>query len=98
MIELKDLGFAYSRNGKPLFQKLQLQLPAGTICGMLGANGAGKSTLLKLLAGLSFPQQGSCEVLGYTPGDRQPGFLADIFLLPEEFSVPAISATGFPAK
>ena len=62
MIELKELGFRYGRAGKPLFQGLDLQLPAGTICGMLGANGAGKSSLLRLLAGLSFPQQGSCTV------------------------------------
>jgi ABC-2 type transport system ATP-binding protein len=55
---------------------------------MLGANGAGKSTLLKLLAGLSFPQQGTCEVLGQSPGERLPSFLADIFLLPEEIFVP----------
>ena len=46
MIELKDLGFRYGRAGKPLFDRLHLQLPAGTICGMLGANGAGKSSLL----------------------------------------------------
>jgi len=98
MIELKDLGFAYSRNGKPLFQKLQLQLPAGTICGMLGANGAGKSTLLKLLAGLSFPQQGSCEVLGYTPGERLPEFLADVFLLPEEIFVPALTPAVYARR
>ena len=55
MITTKQLGFAYSRKGRPLFEGLDLQLPAGTICGMLGANGAGKSTLLKILAGLIFP-------------------------------------------
>jgi ABC-2 type transport system ATP-binding protein len=92
MIELRDVGFAYSRKGKPLFAHLDLQLPAGTICGMLGANGAGKSTLLKLLAGLSFPQQGSCSVLGHTPAERLPAFLADVFLLPEEIHVPAVTA------
>ena len=51
MIDLKDVGFRYRRTDKPLFQGVNLHLPAGTICGMLGANGAGKSTLLKLLAG-----------------------------------------------
>jgi ABC-2 type transport system ATP-binding protein len=90
IINLRKLGFRYASGGKPLFQNLNLQLPAGTICGMLGPNGAGKSTLLKVLAGLSFPQTGSCEVLGYAPSERQPAFLADIFLLPEEISVPPI--------
>jgi ABC-2 type transport system ATP-binding protein len=91
MIELKDLGFRYSRSDKPLFQGLGLQLPAGTICGLLGANGAGKSTLLRLLAGLSFPQQGSCKVLDFVPAERLPAFLADIFLLPEDIFVPPVS-------
>lgn len=90
MIELKELGFRYGRAEKPLFQGLDLQLPAGTICGMLGSNGAGKSSLLRLLAGLSFPQQGSCRVLGFVPGERSPAFLSDIFLLSEEIFVPPV--------
>jgi ABC-2 type transport system ATP-binding protein len=94
MIELKELGFGYGR-GKPLFQGLGLQLPAGTICGMLGANGAGKSSLLRLLAGLSFPQRGSCRVLGFVPGEREPAFLSDLFLLPEEIFVPPVTAAVY---
>jgi ABC-2 type transport system ATP-binding protein len=62
---------------------------------MLGANGAGKSSLLRLLAGLSFPQQGSCRVLGFVPGERQPAFLSDIFLLPEEIFVPPVTAAVY---
>jgi ABC-2 type transport system ATP-binding protein len=94
MIDIKNLGFGYGHTGTPLFQDLSVHLSAGTICGMLGANGAGKSTLLKLLAGLIFPGQGRCEVLGYAPGDRLPEFLADIFLLPEEiFVAPVTPAT-----
>src|SRR5262245_59339589 len=98
MIELSGLGFRYGRAGKPLFQGLDLQLPAGTICGMLGANGAGKSSLLRLLAGLSFPQQGSCRVLGFVPGERQPEFLSDLFLLPEEIFVPAVTAAVYARR
>ena len=98
MIELKELGFRYGRAGKPLFQGLDLQLPAGTICGMLGANGAGKSSLLRLLAGLSFPQQGSCTVLGFVPGERLPAFLCDIFLLPEEIFVPPLTPAVYARR
>ena len=98
MIDLKGLNFRYGRV-RPLFQDVDLTLPSGTICGVVGANGAGKSTLLKLLAGLNFPEQGRCEVLGYTPSERRPAFLADIFLLPEEVYVapvtPAIYARRY---
>jgi ABC-2 type transport system ATP-binding protein len=98
MIEVQNLGFRYKRRGNPLFSNLNLHLPAGTLCGLLGANGAGKSSLLKILAGLSFPQQGLCKVLGHEPGLRQPEFLADVFLLPEEFQLPAIEASAFAAR
>lgn len=95
MIDVHDLRFGYSRRGAPLFASLDFRLPAGTICGLLGANGAGKSTLLRLLSGLSFPQQGRCQVLGHEPARREPAFLADVFLLPEEFQLPAMDAAGY---
>jgi ABC-2 type transport system ATP-binding protein len=98
MIHLENLGFQYGRRGKPLFSNLNLSLPAGTFCGLLGANGAGKSTLLRLIAGLSFPQAGQCRVLGHEPRRRDPEFLADVFLLPEEFELPAIVAASYERR
>ncbi len=95
MIEMTDVGFAYRKRKPPIFQQLNLKLAAGTICGLLGTNGAGKSTLLKLLAGLSFPQAGQCQVLGHEPGRRAPEFLADVFLLPEELFLPPLSAKTY---
>ncbi|HTR00451.1 MAG TPA: ABC transporter ATP-binding protein [Candidatus Acidoferrum sp.] len=95
IIELSGVEFGYRKRRAPLFHQLDLVLPAGTICGLLGTNGAGKSTLLKMLAGLSFPQAGRCCVLGHEPGKREPDFLADVFLLPEEIHVPALSATAY---
>jgi ABC-2 type transport system ATP-binding protein len=95
MIDLENIGFRYGRRGQALFTNLGLHLPAGTISGLLGANGAGKSTLLGLIAGLSFPQSGRCSVLGYEPRQRSPGFLADVFLLPEEFQLPALLPASY---
>lgn len=95
MVELDNLGFSWPRAQQPLFDGVTLQLPAGSICGLLGPNGAGKSTLLKLMAGLLFPQQGRCRVLGQDPSRRNPACLADIFLLPEEFALPALTADQY---
>src|SRR5712692_7714741 len=48
-----------------------IDIPQGTVFGLLGANGAGKSTLLKLLAGHLRPTSGTATVLGrpVSPGD-----------------------------
>ncbi|MES2625019.1 MAG: ABC transporter ATP-binding protein [Pseudomonadota bacterium] len=98
MIELHNLGFSYRRTTSPLFNNLNLSLPAGTICGLLGPNGAGKSTLLKVLSGLAFPRQGTCRVMGADPAQREPTFLADIFLLHEEIFVPPIPISTYLAR
>jgi ABC-2 type transport system ATP-binding protein len=43
---------------------VSIEVPQGTVFGLLGANGAGKSTLLKLLAGHLRPTSGTATVLG----------------------------------
>lgn len=45
-----------------------LEVPEGSVVGIVGANGAGKSTFLHLTVGLLEPSEGSLEVLGGRPG------------------------------
>ncbi len=73
-----------------LFNELSLALNPGNIYGLLGRNGAGKTSLLRILAGQLFRAAGLCSVLGSDPGNRDPGMLADIYYLPEEYYVPAV--------
>lgn len=93
MISIQNLHFGYGK-GK-VFKGLSLQLQPGHIYGLLGKNGTGKSTLLRNIAGLLFPDQGSVRVLDFTPGKRQPAFLEQIYLVPEEFYVPPIKPSRF---
>ena len=93
MIEISNLTFGYGE--KALFQNLNLSLKAGHIYGLLGKNGAGKSTLLKNIAGLVFPIEGTCKVNGYTSKNRLPDFLQELFFVPEDIYMPAISAKQF---
>ena len=52
-------------------ENLDLRIQEGTISAFLGPNGAGKTTTIRLLLGLLKPSSGTCEVLGYPPGDRR---------------------------
>ena len=96
MVRIRNLHFGYSRK-RPLFQNLDLTLERGHIYGLLGKNGAGKSTLLKNIVGLAFPDGGTCEVLGQPAARRQPSVLADLFFLPEDIHMPAVTAAKFVA-
>jgi ABC-2 type transport system ATP-binding protein len=93
MINIENLHFAYKK--KKVFDGLSLSLQPGHIYGLLGRNGTGKSTLLRNIAGLLFPLQGQVEVLGYKPSKRQPAFLQDLFMVPEEFYLPNVSIEKF---
>ncbi len=94
MIQLHDVSFSYRRN-RLLYDHLNLTLRPGSIYGLLGPNGAGKSTLLRLLSGLLYPKGGSIRVGDWRPGDRKPGFLEDLFLVPEEFYLPPVRVKQF---
>ena len=94
MIEINKLSFGY-KNLPRLFADLNLQFAAGSICGLLGKNGVGKTTLLKIIAGLLFPNYGDCHVLGHKPQQRLPQFLQEIYFIPEEFYVPAVTGDTY---
>jgi ABC-2 type transport system ATP-binding protein len=72
---------------------VSLTVPAGTICGFIGANGAGKTTTLKLLMNLIRPTSGRATVLGVDSRKLGPaqlariGYVSENQELPEEMSV-----------
>lgn len=90
MIEFKNLSFRYP-NGHQVFSDLNLHIANGGIYGLLGPNGQGKSTLLYLISGLLRPTSGSVTMNGTSTGKRLPSTLSEIFIVPEEFSLPAIT-------
>lgn len=94
MISIKNLSFSYPKC-EPLFAHLSMEIGTGNIVGLFGKNGSGKTTLLKLLCGLLFKEQGQLQVMGYSPEDRLPSFLENVFLIPEEFELPPITIEQF---
>jgi ABC-2 type transport system ATP-binding protein len=55
------------RLGADFELEVDLSIPAGSICGVIGRNGAGKTSLLQILMGFMKPDQGNVEVLGQDP-------------------------------
>ena len=91
MIEVKDISFSYGRRKAKVLEDFSLTLDKGSVFGLLGKNGTGKSTLLYLMSGLLRPQTGKVYYKGVDVSFRYPLTLQDMFLVPEEFSLPNVS-------
>lgn len=86
-IRIENLSFSYRRN--VVLEDVNLEIPSGALCALMGANGAGKTTLLKSINGILKPQVGSvfadgedvlalsakarARLIGYVPQNAQAG-------------------------
>ena len=61
-LAVHDLTVAYHR--KPVLWDVELNVPKGTLAGIVGPNGAGKSTLIKAILGIIDPIGGSVAIYG----------------------------------
>lgn len=94
MIKIEGLTFSYGKKAS-VFQDFSLEMEAGKVIGLLGKNGTGKSTLLYLMSGLLRPQNGSVWMKGMDVQKRLPVTLEDMYLVPEEFTLPNLSLKQF---
>jgi ABC-2 type transport system ATP-binding protein len=62
IVEIADLRKTYK--GVEALAGLNLRVPRGAICGLLGRNGAGKTTALKTLLGMVRPTSGTIRAHG----------------------------------
>ena len=95
MIDVKNISFKYAGQQALVFDDFSLQLEQNRIYGLLGKNGTGKSTLLYLIAGLLRPAAGTVCCDGTATCLRRPELLSDLFLVPEEFELPAMSLAKY---
>ena len=64
---IETTGLRKDYGGFEALRGLDLQVPAGSICGFLGKNGAGKTTTIKVLLGMARPTSGEVRVFGLSP-------------------------------
>jgi cobalt/nickel transport system ATP-binding protein len=67
--EVREVWYRYHQ--VPALSNLSMQIARGERVAFLGSNGSGKSTLLRLLAGLSFPEQGNISFFGQSLTERR---------------------------
>lgn len=63
-ISLKSVNVRYGE--KVALRDVTLQVPEGSICGLVGMNGAGKSTLFKAIMGVVSPGKGEVLLAGHS--------------------------------
>ena len=95
MIAVEHLSFVYRKSKRAVLHDFSLSLKQGRVYGLLGKNGAGKSTLLYLMTGLLTPKSGRVLYHDTDVRRRLPVTLQDMFLVPEEFELPAVSLVSY---
>lgn len=75
------------RSAKDVLTGVDLDVPRGTIVGLLGMNGSGKTTLLKTLVGLLRADAGSVQVFGDDPWMMSDATKRRIGYVPQEVRV-----------
>jgi iron complex transport system ATP-binding protein len=60
----RNVSFAYERQARLVVDGVSLDVPRGTIVGLLGPNGSGKTTMLRLLSGTLAPTSGQVTLDG----------------------------------
>lgn len=73
----RDIFFRKYKQTVALDQ-VSFEIGENELVGFIGANGAGKTTILKILSGILYPTSGQVGVLGFTPFEKNAGFLKQI--------------------
>lgn len=95
MLQVENISFSYGRRKPEVLSDFSFSLEKGRVYGLLGKNGVGKSTLLYLMCGLLTPKHGRVMYHRVDTRRRLPETLRDVFLVPEEFDLPAVSLIQF---
>jgi len=96
-IRCEDLSKSFGRVSA--VDGLTLEVPEGSIYGLVGPNGAGKTTLIKMLMNILQGSSGRAEVLGVESRHLSPrektaiGYVSENQDLPEWMTVDIFSAT-----
>jgi len=63
-LAVETAGLTKRFGNRTVVDKVDLAIPAGSVCGFVGPNGAGKTTTIRMLLGLIRPTAGQGKILG----------------------------------
>jgi ABC-2 type transport system ATP-binding protein len=86
LIHVENLHFSYPSASVPALDGLSLEVPTGSLYGLLGPNGSGKTTLLGLLSGILRPPAGAIRVDGMDLALQAAAVQARSALVPQELA------------
>jgi ABC-2 type transport system ATP-binding protein len=80
-------GVTKRYNGHDAVANLDLEIPAGSVMGVIGPSGSGKTTTIRMITGSLAPSEGTVEVLGEPPGRLRRRTRERMGYLPQQFSM-----------
>lgn len=86
VVRIRELSRRFG--GKTALDRVSLEVPVGSVLGIVGENGAGKTTLIKHVLGLLRAEAGSVRVFGLDPSVDPTSVLARLGYLSEEPDLP----------
>jgi len=92
---IRTYGLSKKFRGTPVLDGLSMDVPDGSIYGLVGANGAGKTTTIKILMNIHTPTGGRSEVLGADSRRLSPRELALIGYVSENQEMPEWMTVGY---
>lgn len=69
-VNVKNVCFSFQPKQNNVLNHVHMQLPQGSLYGLLGPSGCGKTTLFRCIIGRLTPKSGSINIFGETPGSN----------------------------
>lgn len=69
VLSINDLSKKYGK--AQILNNVNLDIPKGSIFGLVGRNGAGKTTLMRIVTGLAEPTSGTYSIAGVSSNDKK---------------------------
>ena len=92
---LRTIELTKRFRGTPALDRLNLDVPEGSVFALIGANGAGKTTAIKILMNIHAPTSGQAEALGIDSQKLSPVEFQQIGYVSENQEMPEWMTVGY---